>query len=133
MSRLAGKFAGILRVDVEQDRAADLQAAIDAMQGLQLIVERSDAATTDGARLTIELVGSDRPGIVRQLSQAVAELDVNIDELETASVPAPMAGGQLFNATLHVRLPPNVTTDQLRTTLESVAHEIVVDITLDAQ
>ena len=69
---------------------------------------------------------------MRQLSQAVAELDINIDELETHSAPAPMTGEQLFNATLRVRLPAGVSDDQLRARLEAVVHEIVVDINVDA-
>lgn len=134
MARLAGKFAGILRAEVPEDRAADLKAALCALAstGLQVVVERSDASAAEGRRpLWIELVGADRPGIVRELSRALAERGVNIDEMETHSTPAPMSGGQLFTCKLCVGLPAAVSVETLRSTLEALAHEILVDIEVD--
>lgn len=134
MARLAGKFAGILRAEVPRDRAAGLETALRALAsaGLHVVVERSDAAAMAGRRpLRIELVGTDRPGIVRELSRALAERGVNIDELETASTPAPMSGGLLFTCRLRVGLPADVPVEDLRAALEALAHEIVVDIAVD--
>ena len=68
MSRLAGKFAGILRVSVEEDQAEALVAALDALSPrLKLIVERSAQAEAEKPQRTLRLslVGNDRPGIIR--------------------------------------------------------------------
>ncbi|MEX2333191.1 MAG: ACT domain-containing protein, partial [Pseudohongiella sp.] len=48
MSRLAGKFAGILRVSVEEDKAEALVSALGALSPrLKLIVERSAQPETE--------------------------------------------------------------------------------------
>ena len=72
MARLAGKFAGILGVEIPASQSDDLEGAQAALStdGLQVIVERSDQAETfDTTRVQIELVGSDRPDLVRELSR----------------------------------------------------------------
>jgi len=72
MAHLAGKFAGILRIEVPSDNATALQAALAALdaRGLKVVGEPSDGAgeATSGRTLDLELVGLDRPGIVRELS-----------------------------------------------------------------
>ena len=134
MARMAGKFAGILRAEVPEDRIADLEAALESLtpEGMNVVVEPAeDDGAPDRPMLLIELVGHDRPGLVRQLSQALADRGINIDELVSQSREAPMAGGLLFEARLRVRLPEGVGQDALRAGLEALAHEIMVDITVD--
>ena len=68
MARLAGKFAGILRVDVPDHQVAALKAELVelASAGLHIVIEPGDSddlGETQSQRL--ELIGDDRPGIVR--------------------------------------------------------------------
>ena len=84
MARLAGKFAGLLRVSVDDAKAADLEARLSSLAatGLKVVVERSDEAPSLGRQvLRLELVGNDRPGIVRDVPPAVM-LDVLRRQLE---------------------------------------------------
>ena len=78
----------------------------------------------------LELVGQDRPGIVHDVSQALATRDVNIEELTTAVTSAPMAGGSLFTASATLSVPGSVPIDDLRRDLEALADELMVDIDL---
>ena len=130
MARMAGKFAGILRAEVSEDRSATLTAALQDLStdGLQIIIESGAQEESTCPSVQIELVGSDRPGIVRELSNALGEGGVNIEEIRTGTAEAPMSGGRLFTATLNVCLPVGVSTRHLRETLEGVANEIMVDI-----
>lgn len=131
MARMAGKFAGILRAEVPEDRSAALVAALRELStdGLQIVVESgAQEEDADGAPISIELVGSDRPGIVRELSTALGDRHINIEEIRTGTAEAPMSGGRLFTAELQVRLPSGVSARQLRETLEGLANEIMVDI-----
>lgn len=135
MARLAGKFAGVLRISVATERADDLAATLTsaAVGDLTVVVERSGAVPDTGARMVrLELVGHDHPGIIRDISRALAQDRVNIEELETDVTSAPMSGEQLFRAKAHLRLPPTITTDALRARLEALAGELMVDISLDA-
>jgi glycine cleavage system regulatory protein len=65
------------------------------------------------------------------MSHALAGLGVSIDQLETATANAPMAGGMLFEAHASLQVPLDLEDDLLRSTLEELANELMVDIDLD--
>ena len=69
MAHLAGKFAGILRIEVPAGHEAALVAALRGLEaaGLKLTIDAGpSAAGLPGARpFVLDLVGLDRPGIVR--------------------------------------------------------------------
>src|SRR5262245_57326064 len=71
MARLAGQFAGLLRVSVDSAQADRLAAGLRALSSgdLTIVVERSGEVDVARSRsLTLEIVPSDRPGIVRDIS-----------------------------------------------------------------
>jgi len=135
MAHLAGKFAGILRVSLPAGAEASLAQALTALEreGLRVVVEVAEAAVAEAAsqRLRLELIGNDREGIVRDISQALARRNVNVDELHTSCEDAPMGGGQLFRASAMLRVPGEVPVDELRTTLEGLADDLMVELSLD--
>jgi glycine cleavage system regulatory protein len=134
LSRLAGKFAGIAVVTVADERYDALVADLRALgeQGIQITLgETDDRAPEASRRLTLDLLGADRPGIVAEISAAMAAVGANIEELRTDVRDAPMAGGTLFEAHAVLVAPPATTTEALRRTLEDLADELMVEITLD--
>ena len=137
MAHLAGQFAGLLRVSVPAARAEELAQALRALEarGLRVIVEaaREGAAAVASPRLRLELVGLDRPGIVRDVSRAIAERGVNVEELESHTSSAPMSGETLFHASAWLRPPRDGSADELRSALEKLADELMVEVTLDAE
>jgi glycine cleavage system regulatory protein len=134
MARLAGKFAGILRVSVPSVGVEALSTALQGLeaQGLRLLMEwsPSDEAAQNFRQLILDLIGNDRVGIIRDISQALARRGINIDELHTQYVSAPMTGEMLFKATAQLRVPSQVQLAELQEILERLAHDLVVDITL---
>ncbi len=73
MSRLAGKFAGIVLVTVADERFDALVADLTALsaQGLQVALERTDEPVErESQRLHLELLGADHPGIVTPAARA---------------------------------------------------------------
>lgn len=135
MARLAGQFAGILRVEVEADRSEPLAAALRglAQSGLESIIHPDPAApraTAAQPLLHLELVGQDRPGIVREISRVLATQGVNVEELQTEVVAAPTTGQSLFRASAQLRLPPSIDEHGLRDALEAVAADLMVDLTV---
>ena len=74
MSRLGGKFAGILRAELPPDRVQAALAALAALEGrgLKVVAEVAPraAADTGDKSMQLELVGLDRPGIVREIGRA---------------------------------------------------------------
>jgi len=135
MAHLAGHFAGLLRVSVAEARAAELSTALRALEsrGLRVIVEAALGPGPDESapRLRLELVGLDRPGIVRDISRAIAERGVNVEELESNTSSAPMSGETLFHVEAWLRLPRGGDPDELRAALEKLADELMVEVSLD--
>lgn len=134
MARLGGKFAGILLVDAPDELADALSHALQRLdqRGLQVVVERtaSGVAPVAGRQFQLELIGQDRPGIVRDISQALAGRGVNVLELVTDCVSAPMSGEVLFQAWAKLALPADLSEEELRILLEGLANDLMVDVTL---
>ena len=135
MAELAGKFAGIVLVTVPQESAADLVAALEPLQGMLDITAQEGAAPQPDPgvrRFALDLVGADRPGIVREITEVLAAHHVNIDRLRTEPRDAPMSGGRLFEAHAVLEVAPTTDLGALRVALERLADELMVDIELDA-
>lgn len=134
MSHLAGKFAGILRAELPAEGVAAATAALAKLEarGLKVIVEvaaRAGSPAPDQS-MELELVGLDRPGIVREISQLLANNGVNVEELVTNRTSAPMSGEMLFEARAQVRVPPSSDVARLRADLERVASDLLVEVKL---
>ncbi len=134
MCALSGQFAGIVLASVPSANLAALCDALIALQssGLKVLVETTGeppAAAPEQA-LRLELVGHDRPGIVRDVSRVLREQSANIEELHTETVSGAMSGETLFKAIADIRLAPTATAAQLRAALEALAADIMVDIAL---
>ena len=135
MAHLAGQFAGILRVEIETGQADELTSAIKKLadSGLESMVhsQRGSSADSQSPLMHLSLVGQDRPGIVREISQVLAAQGVNVEELDTQCTNAPNSGQPLFRADAQLRLPESVDPESLRQALEHVASDLMVDIRLD--
>ena len=133
MSRLAGKFAGIVLVTVADEWLDALAADLTALkaQGLQVALERTDEPVErESVRFHLDLLGADHPGIVAEISASLAARHVSIEQLSTDVREAPMAGGTLFEAHAVLNAPPTTSTDALRSMLEGLADELMVEIRL---
>ena len=131
LTQLAGKFAGVVLVHVPSTHATaftDALATLDQSGLLHLSVDEGHDIAATGSTIRLNLVGNDRPGIVHELSHLLAGQGVSIDDLETDTAPAPMAGSMLFEATALLRLPPALTTDSLVTDIEALAADLMVDV-----
>ena len=134
LSELAGTFAGVVVVSVPPERAEDLRAALEPLTGLLEVSVRPGGAPAvgdggTGRPVLVEIMGNDQPGIVRSISTVLAEHGLNVAELETRTVEAPMAGGQLFEATVVATVPEGTDAEALQTDLERLAGEIQVEVT----
>ena len=133
MSRLGGYFAGILRVQVPAEQEGALSRSLKELEkeGLAVIVhadrQEREASTTSLALL--EVVGQDHPGIVHQISHALASHAVNVEEFESGCSSAAMSGEPLFRARARLRIPETCNLARLRRELEKIAGDLIVDLT----
>ena len=131
MCRLGGEFAGILRIEIPTANKTALLAALQLLQtnGLQIVV-RDDApvAAVAGKQTKLEIVGADRPGIVREITHALARAGVNVEEFSSEVASAPMSGENLFKASARLRLPATCDLAALKRDLEKIAADLLVDV-----
>jgi len=135
MAHLAGKFAGILRVEVAEERASALQAALARLEdaGLRIVAEPGGppaSGSGDFHAMEVELLGLDRPGLVREISRLLASRRINVEELSSDVYSAPMAGDAMFRARARVHVPAPIEIEELRRSLERLAGDLMVDIRL---
>jgi methionyl-tRNA formyltransferase len=134
MASLAGQFAGIVHFEVPGENARALANALAGLEsaGLRVVIAESDAKAppTKGRVVRLELVGQDRPGIMRDLSAALAERGVSIDELFTEIASAAMSAENLFKVKATLVVPDRLADAELRRALEALANEMMVDIVL---
>jgi glycine cleavage system regulatory protein len=131
MSRLAGKFAGIVRVALPAAQAEALKAALGKMAALKVMAESAaEKSVSAGRLLKLSLVGHDRIGIVREVSQALAKHAVNVEKLETHTASAPMSAEILFHCEADLAAAPDIDTRALKAELEKLSDDLMVDISL---
>lgn len=139
LALLAGKFAGIVQVDLPDDGVEDFLVALAALEdevGLQVEASAAEpAAAADGApsrALRLHLLGQDRTGMVREVTTALRSQGATIDGLRSWTREAPEGGGMLFEAEAELRLPGDRDEADVRDALETIAQELMVDLELDA-
>jgi len=130
MCRLGGEFAGILRIEIPGEKKAALLAALQKIPGLNVVIHPDETKTSPvNARQTkLEIVGSDRPGIVREITSALARAEVNVEEFSSEVVSAPMSGETLFKASARLQLPEHCDLAVLKKDLEKIAADLLVDL-----
>lgn len=132
LSRLGGLYVGSVLVEIEPDQLSLLKERvreIDA-KGLAVAVHTAgEEPATEGRMLLFELVGQDRPGIIRQVSSVLARLGANIESLSSGEERGAWGGERLFRAEILVTLPDAVSPEEAQSALEEISSEIMVDFT----
>lgn len=133
MARMAGQFAGIVRIECESDAVDGLLRELETpgIPGLTIHAVRETADNPPNRRtLGVDVVGNDRPGIVRELTAAIASAGGNVEELTTGLESAPMSGQPMFRAKGVVSIPENAAVETLTTAIETLGDDLTVDITV---
>lgn len=131
MARLAGEFAGIVRVKVKDDRVARLEQALDELgtEGIAVTVRRgAPTEPPEGRHASLSLVCQDHPGIVHAVAAALADHGVSIDELTSEVFPGSMSGERMFGVEADIVLPPDLDESVLRAALEDLAGDLMAEI-----
>lgn len=136
MCQLGGEFAGILRVHVAQEKQGALIQALEALKshGLSILVQPDRGGTVPAPvekSAALEIVGQDRPGIVREISHALAKYNINVEEFSSECASAPMTGEILFKAQAHLQIPTSCNLSAVQQELEKIAGDLMVDISLE--
>ena len=134
LTRLASEFAGTVHFEVPRENADALATALRGLEasGLQVVIARSDGADVPASlrAVELELVGSDRIGIVSSLTKILAERGISIENIHTEIIRSGVSGKQTFKVEAHLLVPAALSVDALRLELGALASEMMVDIAL---
>lgn len=134
MANLAGQFAGIVHLTVDAGEAEALARDLRALAapGMQVVVaEATGPAVPPARRMSLCLVGHDRPGIIQAISAELTRQGVSIASLTTAIVSGAMSGEQLFEMNAEIDVPETVEQADIRRGLEGLANDLMVDLEFD--
>lgn len=134
MLRLAGRFTGILHIEIAADKLPALQESLQSLSrdNLDIRMEVVDGpAQAPGRTARLTLTCNDRKGIVKEITHTIAGFGINIEEIITDCISAPMTGDPLFQGTAVLRLDTTVDADRFRNKLEGLSEDIQVDLIFD--
>ena len=140
LSRLGGKYVGSVLVELDAAALPALEAEVRKVDGqgasgglnVSLVPAEPGGPVEPGLSLTIELLGQDRPGIVREVTTVLAALGVNIASLTTSTENGAWSGELLFRGRATVTLPGGLTPETVQAGLEAISGELMVDFTVTA-
>ena len=131
LARVAGQFAGVIRVECPTAGRDALEAALSNLeaQGIRItLIQEPIRAVEDSPRVGCEVLGNDRPGIVRELTEAMARCGGNVEELVTDVESAPMSGDLLFRARGVVSFQDEASVALLQSAIEQLSDDLSVTI-----
>ena len=128
MAQMAGMFAGIIAVEVPDATAAALADHLRSLTDVVVQVAPATGAVVPTQRHALQVVANDRPGIVAEVSRALAAMGVNVAELATAVEPASMSGGVMFRARLELGLSASQSLAEVVAGLEGLSDDLMIDV-----
>jgi glycine cleavage system regulatory protein len=135
LSQLGGKFAGLILVSLPAATGLALEADLGALaaSGLSVRVTATGErqAPVPGRDISLTVLGPDRPGIVREISHALAQRQINVLEMDSAVTSAPMSAEMIFSAHIHAWIPETTDMDDLAGTLDEIADHMTLVIDLE--
>lgn len=134
LARLGGKYVGAVLVEIAESDQPALERAVSAIDPDTLtvtLIEAAADAPAAGRALRLELVGADRPGIVREVTAVLSALHINIAEMESRVDDGAWSGERLFRANATLSVPEGTDPDAVIAALEAISAEIMVDLTVE--
>lgn len=137
MTRLGGEFAMMfvtgLPSGVTLTKLQKRLSGLEKKVGLQLTAKPINSALAHGQkraepRYLISVYGTDRPGIVYQVTQALAKRKVSVTDLHTKA--AGTGAKALYVMLLEVQVPTGLDLEGLRDDLDRLRQSLNVEISL---
>ncbi len=134
LSQLGGKFAGLILIELSADRSSALEQGLRELPGGDLSVRvtaAGQAPSASGHLFTLTLTGPDRPGIVREISGALARSGINLLKMESRVESAAFTGESMFHASITATAVETLSMEALQESLDTIADAMTLDIDIE--
>lgn len=136
LAQLGGKFTGLVLVSLPEADGATLEAELKGLadSGISVRVTPTGDRTppAHGKRITLSAIGPDRLGIVREIARTLAAHAVNVIEMDSEVISAPMSGEMLFQTRIDAEIPDTLSLTDLGEALDEIANQLTLDIDLES-
>ena len=138
MARLAGEFAILLLVAIPSEQLANLAKCADNLvaQGFKVTTSQTRQSYAEAhpgwMPYQIQVHGADHEGIVHDIARTLSQRGINIESVDTGTIPAPISGSPLFSMIALVLVPPSLLNQNWQAALEDVGHHLGVDVQVSA-
>jgi glycine cleavage system regulatory protein len=134
MAHLAGQFAGILTVNVNEDLIPALEKDLRGLSDHGMAVTLNESSDTsepaNEKTIWLDLTCHDKPGIMREVSNVFVAQGVSVQSLDTEVVSASMSGGDMFVAGAQLLVAKDFDMERLQEALEGLSDDLMVDLSL---
>ena len=132
---LGSEFAVLMGVTGAAADIDALERSLGEDSGLAFVLQRSEpvAASSGAGRVSVTVLAMDHPGIVHSVSGFFAERNLNIEELNTETRPAPHTGSPLFDLKMQVSVTSDHDVNELGAAFERFCQEEDLDGSLNAR
>lgn len=134
ITRVAGKVAGIIQVEVPKQKADALVEAMQGLksQGLNVAVDQRTGEDLhhDERQIAIELSGPDLPGIVLKISRILSKNRINIDEFHHQRLEVTSGSRRMFRADIRVSMPKQFDSREVQRALNLMADSLHLDVSM---
>lgn len=135
LSQLGGKFAGLILISLPSASSKSLETALIKLShggfSVQIKPATYGKSSSPVRDINLSIIGLDRPGIVRDISQAMTTHQVNVVNMESHLISAPMSGEMLFQASIKAQISRHTDLDEFSEVLDVIANEMTLDIDLN--
>jgi glycine cleavage system transcriptional repressor len=136
MAVLGGEFAVIMLLAGTWDAIAKIESMIPRLEDsldLTLISRRTEVREKVANLMpyAVEVVASDRPGIVHDIAQFFSSRDINIEELFTGSYAAAHTGTPMFSLHVTISVPTNTSIAALRGEFMDLCDQLNLDAVME--
>ncbi|MGD2007106.1 MAG: ACT domain-containing protein [Cellvibrionales bacterium] len=135
LSRLDGQFAGLVLIAVATSEVALLESRLAKLDGGPWHIHVSTTqpvGSPPGRAYKVSLVGPDRPGIVSEISGALAGAGISIQTLESHVEGAPFSGEPLFSAVIEAHATESTDAHTLFDLCAPIADAMGLDLEIEA-
>ena len=132
MIRLGSEFSIIMMISIPSEFESNLSNNLESIDGIKFyLTETKKLPSNDTPTHTIHLTGGDTEGIVHKMSDVLTSMGINIIEIITDTVNAPITGATIFQMTAKINLDKTSSLD-LSDRLKRLEKKLGLDITLDS-
>ena len=137
MAVLGGQFALIMLLSGPWNALSKLEGQMESLGNqldLTIVHKRTRKRELKQPLIpyTVEVVAMDHPGIVRNLAAFFAKNDINIEELQTDTYPAPHTGTSMFSVIMTVGIHADVHIPTLRGNFFDYCDDLNLDASFES-